>query len=85
VSPGSVVTDSTGSANVNITYPKDHAQWVQVLLTATTTVSGTQASTSAQFWLPILAADVDTPTTEPPGQISPYGHNFLNKNCHVAN
>jgi hypothetical protein len=85
VSPGSVVTDSTGSANINITYPKDHAQWVQVLLTATTTVSGTQASTSAQFWLPILAADTDNPTIEPPGVISPYGHNFSNKNCHVAN
>ncbi len=36
VSPGTVTTDSTGSANLNVTYPEDHALWVQVLLTATT-------------------------------------------------
>jgi len=82
VSPGSIVTDSTGSGNVNVTYPQDHALWVQVLLTATASVSGTQTSTTSKFWLPMLAADVQTPTINPPGLISPYGTNV---NCHIAN
>jgi hypothetical protein len=82
VSPGSVVTDSTGSANVNVTYPEDHALWVQVLLTATASVSGTQTSTTSKFWLPMLAADIINPAVEPPGLISPYG---INVNCHIAN
>jgi hypothetical protein len=70
---GSLQTVINGAANLNITYPEDHAQWVQVLLTATATVSGTETSTTATFWLPILAADVATTTTTPPGFISPYG------------
>jgi len=73
VSPGSVVTDSTGTANVNITYPEDHATWVQVLLTASATVSGTQTSTGAKFLLPILASYVANTQASPPGQVSPYG------------
>jgi hypothetical protein len=78
VSPGSVTTDSTGTANVNVTYPEDHANWVQVLLTATTTVAGTQTSTTSQFWLPILATYVATTTSSPPGFTSPYG---VSNNC----
>jgi hypothetical protein len=82
VSPGSIVTDSTGTGNITITYPEDHAEWVQVLLTASASVSGTQSSTSARFWLPILAAYVNNTTSSPPGVISPYGTNI---NCHIAN
>jgi hypothetical protein len=73
VSPGSVTTDATGSANINVTYPEDHAEWVQVLLTATATVSGTQTSTTSKFWLPILSTYVTTTTTTPPGVVDPYG------------
>lgn len=70
---GSAKTDSTGTATVNIIYPKDHAYWVAVRLTATATVSGAQSSKSVDFWLPGLAADYNSQTTGPPGQISPYG------------
>ena len=73
VSPGTVTTDSTGSANVNVTYPEDHAEWVQAVLTATATVSGTQTSTTSTFWLPILSTYVISTTTSPPGVIDPYG------------
>jgi hypothetical protein len=73
VSPGTVTTDSTGTANVNVTYPEDHALWAQVVLTATATVSGTQSSTISTFWLPMLAAYVTSTTQSPPGAISPYG------------
>ena len=73
VSPGSVVTDSTGTANVNVTYPEDHALWVQVRLTATATVSGTESTTTSTFWLPMLASKLTTATVNPPGITSPYG------------
>lgn len=73
VSPGSVTTDSNGSANVSVIYPQDHALWVQVRLTASATVSGTESSTSSTFWLPILASDISSSSTVPPGVNSPYG------------
>jgi hypothetical protein len=82
VTPGSVTTDSTGTANVLVTYPEDHAEWVQVLLTATSSVTGTQASTTSQFWLPILATYVTNIEQVPPGDTSPYGTHV---NCHAAN
>jgi hypothetical protein len=70
---GSATTGSGGTAAVNIIYPKDHSYYVAVRLTATATVNGTQSSTSADFWLPGLAADFNTQTTSPPGPTSPYG------------
>jgi adhesin/invasin len=70
---GSAVTTIGGTAPVNIIYPKDHAMWVAVALSATATVQGTQNSTTATFFLPILAADIDDPKVSPPGAISPYG------------
>jgi hypothetical protein len=73
VSPGSITTDATGSGNINVTYPEDHANWVQVKLTATATVAGTQASTTSVFWLPILASYLSDLSASPPGQFSPYG------------
>jgi hypothetical protein len=73
VSPGSITTDSTGTANINVTYPEDHAGWVHVLLTATAMVSGTQSSTSTNFVLPILASYVNNANATPPGSRSPYG------------
>jgi hypothetical protein len=73
VTPGTVTTDSTGTANVNVTYPEDHALWVQVKLTATATVNGTQSTTSAVFPLPMEASKLTTPTVDPPGRFSPYG------------
>jgi hypothetical protein len=73
VSPGAVVTDTSGSALVKVIYPKDHADYVKVTLTATSTVQGTQASTSSTFWLPVAAADVNDKSKAPPGPVSPYG------------
>jgi hypothetical protein len=82
VSPGTVVTAPTtladgttinGGATLTVTYPQDHADWIQSELTATATVAGTQNITTSTFWLPMLAADLTQPTIEPPGLISPYG------------
>ena len=78
VSPGgggSGVTDNTGSVSLAVLYPQDHSAWVHVQLTASSTVSGTQATTNSVFWLPVLAADINTTTNgSPPGSISPYGY-----------
>ena len=73
VAPGSVTTDASGNALVKVQYPKDHADYVQVKLTASTTVQGTEASTSATFWLPAAAPDVNKQNVAPPGVNSPYG------------
>jgi hypothetical protein len=82
VAPGTVTTgpitlqDGTvtnGSAQLTVTYPQDHADWVQSLLTAETTVAGTETTTTSTFWLPMLATDVTDVTVEPPGIVSPYG------------
>ncbi len=70
---GSATTANGGSATVNIIYPKDHAKWTAVELTATATVNGTQSSTSASFWLVGLATDYNNQTVAPPGENSPYG------------
>ena len=73
VQPGTVTTDDNGQATFNVVYPEDHALWVQVKLTATATVQGTETSTSALFWLPMLATYVTSTTSDPPGKRSPYG------------
>jgi hypothetical protein len=69
----SSTTGADGTAGVSILYPQDHAAWVAVEVTASATVQGTQSSTSTKFWLPMLAADIASPSVSPPGQVSPYG------------
>jgi hypothetical protein len=72
VSPASGVTDATGRLDVKITYNRDHAYWALVTLIASTTVAGTQSSTSTTFTLQGAAADYAC-STGPPGPVSPYG------------
>lgn len=74
VSPGSSTTDSTGSTQLTIIYPQDHSAWVQMELTATASSSGTEGTSSATFWLPMLATDVASGAIDPPGDVSPYGN-----------
>jgi hypothetical protein len=69
----SATTSAGGSASFNLIYPKDHAYWVTVALTATATVQGTQNSTTSSFQLVGLASDYTTQTVLPPGLHSPYG------------
>jgi hypothetical protein len=75
-----VVTDTAGnklagSINLLVSYPEDHADWVEVQLVATATVAGTQSTATSTFWLKMLAAKLSDKTVSPPGQISPYGVN----------
>jgi hypothetical protein len=79
--PGSVVTATTssdatlpiGAAKFEVVYPKDHAYWVTVSVSATASVSGTESTASTKFVLVGAAADYNSQTTAPPGYNSPYG------------
>jgi hypothetical protein len=81
VSPSSGTTDATGRLDVKVTYPRDHAYWVEVMLVASTTVQGTQSSTSSTFMLPGVVGDYAC-GIGPPGPVSPYGvaNTCANKN-----
>jgi hypothetical protein len=72
VAPASGNTDSNGRMDVLITYPRDHSYWTEVSLVASTTVQGTQSSTSATFVL-VGAVDDYKCNIGPPGPVSPYG------------
>jgi hypothetical protein len=73
VSPGSGITDINGRLDVTVTYPRDHAYWVMVSLIASTTVQGTESSTTSTFVL-LGAIEDYACTLGPPGGIySPYG------------
>jgi hypothetical protein len=72
VSPSSGTTDASGRLDVKVTYPRDHANWVEVTLAASTTVQGTQSSTSSTFMLQGAVADYAC-SIGPPGPVSPYG------------
>jgi hypothetical protein len=72
VTPSSGTTDGNGRLDVTITYPRDHAYWVEVSLVAATTVQGTQSSTSATFLLLGTVKDFACGQS-PPGLNSPYG------------
>lgn len=72
VVPGSVTTDASGFALVDVIYPQEFARWVQVVLQAQTSVQGTESSATSRFVLPIAASDVER-DTNPPGNPSPFG------------
>lgn len=67
--PESVTVGEDGSFQFDVTYPQDRGNWVIVRLTASATVSGSEATQSADFLLPISANDADNP----PGHPSPFG------------
>src|SRR6266446_558532 len=72
------VTDASGVAQAVITYPKDHATWVEVILEARAAVNSNDPPTVATFFLVALASDYTDVSVSPPGAISPYGRSV---NC----
>ncbi|MDN2711071.1 Ig-like domain-containing protein [Janthinobacterium sp. SUN118] len=66
-------TDSTGTASVTLTYPRDRANWLDVELTIRGNSSGTEATYVGYTLLPGLATDFNRLDVSPPGVISPYG------------
>jgi hypothetical protein len=68
-----VVTNDSGIALVDILYPQEHAFWLEVTLEARTSTQGTEFARATRFVLPGAAADFNSPTTSPPGVVSPFG------------
>ena len=66
-------SDALGMATVTVSYPRNYGSWVQLALTVRGTVSGTEASTTAELPLATLASDFSARRVPPPGRISPYG------------
>jgi len=71
--PGTVTTGADGSVQFNVTYAQQYAQWVQVKLTASRLVAGTESLATSTFWLPISGSDISSETLPPPGVTSPFG------------
>ncbi|MGD8568235.1 MAG: Ig-like domain-containing protein, partial [Gammaproteobacteria bacterium] len=70
--PVSVTTDDSGFAQFTIDYAKQFALWVNVTLTATAGVSGTESSSIVNFWLPASVDDM-TDEANPPSYRSAFG------------
>ena len=70
---GTVTTDATGFALIDIIYAKDYASWTEVKLRASAQVAGSEGSDEVTFILPVLLGDVDDPETAHPGDVSPFG------------
>ena len=76
---GTVLTDATGFALIDVIYSKDFASWTEVKLRATALVAGSEGSDEVTFTLPVLAADIQSPGESHPGDKSPFG--YLVANC----
>lgn len=85
VTPGTVTTDEDGLAEFQLIYPQDHAQWLDVIITAKASVSGTESQRSQRVQLPVAAADVSA-SGSPPNNPSPFGSDYLFQfNCNDIN
>ncbi len=82
VSPGTLVTSSSGRATLSLIYAESYVPWVDVRLEVTAIVAGTESSTSSSFTVIGLADDFTDETVPPAGRISPFGTNL---SCAVAN
>lgn len=72
VSPGSVQTVN-GRATISLTYAESYAPWVELRLTASATVTGTESRTDAVFIVSGSAEDFSNQTNPPAGVASPFG------------
>lgn len=72
-SDGTLVTDADGFVRVDVVYPQEYAQWVEVELTVEATVSGTEHARSSTFFLPVLKPTLTNTAVAPPGTPSPFG------------
>jgi Bacterial Ig-like domain (group 1) len=72
VSPQTVVTNASGFAFFELTYPQEYGAWLTVELVASTNVQGTESQQTRVFALEILADDIGS-DNPPPGIDSPFG------------
>ncbi len=72
VTPSTVQT-SNGLATISLVYAESFAPWVQLKLTASATVAGTESKTDTEFVVTGLASDFTIQANPPAGLISPFG------------
>jgi Bacterial Ig-like domain (group 1) len=64
-------TGDDGTVLVNVVYPQVYGAWLDVRLGVKATVQGTEFGESLTFILPVIASDVDSLDTAPPGVLVP--------------
>jgi hypothetical protein len=68
------VTNAFGEAKITIVYPQGYGAWVYYRLRVSINApAGTEGSAVSDFWLPVLAADIQSADISPPGDQSPLG------------
>jgi len=73
VTPSNAVTDANGFVTVSVFYPQEYAYYLDVSLSASTTVQGTEYVRTSRFSLPGIASDFSDKDKGPPGPVSPFG------------
>ena len=73
VTPGTVTTDSSGRATISLIYAESYVPWVEVRLSATAIVSGTESKKESVFVVTGLASDFTNSGVAPAGITSPFG------------
>lgn len=73
VTPSNAVTDANGFVLVNVFYPQEYAYYLDVSLSASTTVQGTEYVRTSKFALPGISTDFNSSSGGPPGPVSPFG------------
>ncbi|MCF6217745.1 MAG: Ig-like domain-containing protein [Gammaproteobacteria bacterium] len=69
-------TDENGVAIFAVIYPENYANWLEVSLTASAIVDGTEDSARVRFRLPALASDLNQEDVPPAGYTSPFGRGY---------
>lgn len=67
------VTNASGQALITVTYPQEYAYYLDVELSVSSTVQGTEYVRSSNFRLPGSSEDFNSTTIAPPGMVSPFG------------
>lgn len=67
------ITDATGMVLVYVTYPQEYAYYLDVELSASARVQGSEYVRSLNFMLPGSAPDFTSASVSPPGPSSPFG------------
>lgn len=68
---GNVTTDDNGQAIIELRYPKTFAPWVELKITVSTPVSGSESSVSQFYLLGAAASDLTIESTPP--NVPPFG------------
>ncbi|MDO8330124.1 MAG: hypothetical protein Q7T36_06605 [Fluviicoccus sp.] len=78
VSQKVVKTNSSGYVDFDVIYAKSYANWLQVKLTASTGVTGSESTSESEFTLPAMAADLSNEAVSPPGGLrSAFGQTLV--------